>query len=204
MASCGSWWWQPPSSGERLARCWTWCAAIILPCCLHMLQDWYSLVRRWLPEGGWCQPGLRLGLTHTAKLAARTILTLRLPIQNWQQNLSFRTYCYPNRNGYPYITFGKTKPHFWGKKVSGQYSGTETETIPHSPLLIRDQWSSSSSDKYLYDHLPYQRDECNSLIGGCGHLSETWRHVSESNLIVHTVHTVHIIQILLHTLYTAH
>ena len=34
----------------------------------------------------------------------------------------------------------------------------------------------------------HQKDECNSLIGGCGHLSEAWRDVSDSNrTVLHTI-----------------
>ena len=37
-------------------------------------------------------------------------------------------------------------------------------------------------------HLCHQKDECNSLIGGCGHLSEAWRDVSDSNrTVLHTI-----------------
>ena len=187
---------------------WEACPVLDMVCCYHpallpshaarLVQFGEEMVAR-----GWLVPTrIKIGShTHSSQLA-----------QSWRFASQFETdkkafiqnILLPQPQWLPLHYIWENQTTLLGQKVSGQYSGTETETIPHSPLLIRDQWSSSSSDKYLYDHLPYQRDECNSLIGGCGHLSETWRHVSESNLIVHTVHTVHIIQILLHTLYTAH
>ena len=114
---------------------WEACQVLDMVCCYHpallpshaarLVQFGEEMVAR-----GWLVPTrIKIG-SHTHS-KARTILTLRLPIQNWQQNLSFRTYCYPNRNGYPYITFGKTKPHFWGKKY-----WVNTLVLKQKPSLI--------------------------------------------------------------------
>ena len=49
------------------------------------------------------------------------------------------------------------------------------------------QMQKDLQDLYPHHHLRYQKDECNSLIGGCGHLSEAWRDVSDSNrTVLHT------------------
>ena len=50
------------------------------------------------------------------------------------------------------------------------------------------QMQKGLQDLYPHHHLCYQKDECNSLIGGCGHLSEAWRDVSDSNrTVLHTI-----------------
>ena len=50
------------------------------------------------------------------------------------------------------------------------------------------QMQKDLQDLYPHQHLRYQKDECNSLIGGCGHLSEAWRDVSDSNrTVLHTI-----------------
>ena len=50
------------------------------------------------------------------------------------------------------------------------------------------QMQKDLQDLYPHHHLCHQKDECNSLIGGCGHLSEAWRDVSDSNrTVLHTI-----------------
>ena len=215
-----AWYGLVASSGERLARCWTWCAAIILPS--YMLGGerynlvvfyslWYSLTHCtggtvwWdgCQRAAWCQPGLRLGLTHSQ---TSTMVTLTPPIfwtSSKKDKLSYKD-CYPREESCQKVGSSKCSwicPRVTWCSLHDPYSEGAmlwywyriTFNNPSVKVLIIFFFHNHQLHEHfhLYDHLPYQEDECNRPIGGCGHLSETWRDVSESNLIVHTLHSTH-------------
>ena len=194
----GTIWWCSTHCGT------VWHSALVVQFGTHW---WYSLTHCtggtvwWdgCQRGAWCQPGLRLGLTHSQ---TSTMVTLTPPIfwtSSKKDKLSYKD-CYPREESCQKVGSSKCSwifPRVTWCSLHDPYSEGATlwywyGIAFHNPfvkvvIIFFIHHHQLHEIFHLHDHLPYQEDECNRPIGGCGHLSETWRDVSESNLIVCTL-----------------